>query len=288
MCIYCFSYHCAYGPDDYRSAKKMLIDMSKKPEKGPGSRLDSSEGGPSIKRGCECNFAIKKLFKWPEVSEIIYYHVGHTDLCGSPCHGLLDHTADSERTSFQPWISSEMKAWILGKLAQKFTPSQIIALHIEKIMEEHGQDSIPAESWSRDSVLHIRDIFNVARSWNRRAYEKNNDDATSVLMWITENPSLFFYHQLSFGGTSGPYCIGIQLEWQTNFLLKYGHHSLISCDATFGVNKYKVKWITNILTSTHNKAIFLKLMVINLFALEVVAQCFFSLHIVLNILFLLC
>ncbi|CAK9213587.1 unnamed protein product [Sphagnum troendelagicum] len=82
-------YQCTYGPEDQRSTRKLLVDRSKKPKKGPGSRLTSDEGGPSIKRGCLCYFAIKKLYLWPHISEVMYCHVGHTDNDGNPCHGVL-------------------------------------------------------------------------------------------------------------------------------------------------------------------------------------------------------
>jgi hypothetical protein len=78
----------------------------------------------------------------------------------------------------------------------------------------------------------------------KETYKKHKNDAQSVQMWVIENKDKVFFYQKSglqvHGGLQGsnmPFTIGIQTDWQREMMLRCGHESGISIDATFGTNK---------------------------------------------------
>lgn len=67
------------------------------------SRSDRLQGGPVIKRGYLCYFAIKLLYLWPQVSQIICYHENQTNKQTNPSpiqkrnEIITTHVSETER-----------------------------------------------------------------------------------------------------------------------------------------------------------------------------------------------
>jgi hypothetical protein len=81
----------------------------------------------------------------------------------------------------------------------------------------------------------------------KKTYKKHENDAQSVQMWVIKNKyKVFFYRKSGLqvdGGLQGSnmsFTIGIQTKWQREMMLRCGHESGVSIDATFGTNKNKV------------------------------------------------
>jgi hypothetical protein len=102
------TYWCVYGPGDTRRFKNAIVNRTVKPKKGFGSRISAREGGPSKRRGCCCHIIAKKLYLWPELTQITYYSA-HVDKDGHPCHGLLDESSVDQPSEDRPWLSNDMK-----------------------------------------------------------------------------------------------------------------------------------------------------------------------------------
>ncbi len=92
-------YECAFGPKDH----------TRDPQH------------PHLKkRGCIAKFSIK-LFLFPDVVEVAYYHVDHTREDRSPANGLEDKLYVGRKSAYQPRMSKELKAWVKGLLGKEFT-----------------------------------------------------------------------------------------------------------------------------------------------------------------------
>jgi hypothetical protein len=57
-------------------------------------------------------------------------------------------------------------------------------------------------------------------------------------MWVESHQDhVFFYEDFS---DSGPFTLGIQTEWQSQQMIRFGNRSLLASDSMFGANKLKV------------------------------------------------
>lgn len=111
-----------------------------KPKKGPGSRTFTREGGPSKRRGCHCRIVAKKLYVWPELTQITYYSV-HVDKDGHPCHGLLDESLVEQPSEDHLWLYNDMKQWVQSKLALGMKQSAIVDEHIQMVYNAKADDA---------------------------------------------------------------------------------------------------------------------------------------------------
>ena len=97
-------YECTYGPKDYRND------------------LDHPH---SKKHECIAKFSIKQLQLHPDVADIYYYHVDHTQEDKSPAYGPHDVDSIGRKTTHRLRMSDELKAWVKTKLSEGFTSFQV-------------------------------------------------------------------------------------------------------------------------------------------------------------------
>lgn len=179
-------YQCGYGPDDFRSIHR--VDRRYKPKAGSDNRSNSGEGGPSRKRGCVCSFAIKQLYLWPDVAEIIYYHVGHVDCHGKPCHGFLDESAQKQEVQEAPWMPQSTIDWILQRLADKYTPQQIIEIHLKELKAKAVENGELAAV--QGDSLNKRDVLPTQEPTPQCLSDRLASDIAKLLELVGDDPIL--------------------------------------------------------------------------------------------------
>ncbi|KAJ7522502.1 hypothetical protein O6H91_18G014600 [Diphasiastrum complanatum] len=151
-------YWCAYGPEDVRGVVRNMEDRSQKPKYGEGSRRSR---GDMYGRGCQCNFAVKQLYQWPEVAEISYFQNRHVDIHGKPCHGILDESSKHSRAQYAPRLSKCMRQWVLRRLLDKSAPDEIMSQHNMNLAlkKQANENYMPC----RDDFLTKRDVLNISK-----------------------------------------------------------------------------------------------------------------------------
>ncbi|KAK9796322.1 hypothetical protein WJX73_003213 [Symbiochloris irregularis] len=98
----------------------------------------------------------------------------------------------------------------------------------------------------RDDLLTEDDISNMQRSLEQLQYKLDTTDAQSVHLSKCANEDLVVHYQQYrpgvrwFGQKDQPFILSIQTAFGQEMLLKHGHRSAVSIDATFGTNLYKV------------------------------------------------
>ena len=73
----------------------------------------------------------------------------------------------------------------------------------------------------------------------------------SVRMWTKENPDSWYHYQ-EYGNLElnnppsedDPFYLAIQTDWQLEMMVKHGHRSDLSMDATFSTNSPKILLFT--------------------------------------------
>lgn len=221
-------YWCSFGPHDHRGSKR------------------KSAGRPSTKRGCTCRFIVKRLIAEPSVALIIYNHDKHVDKKGLPCHGPQDKNAAGTRAMFAPHISEDLRLRILSLLYVGVSVETIMQRHNESVKRQGGPHN-------RDDLLDPRFVRTQERNIRRSTYELDEDDAISISMWVENHPSqVFFYEDFT---DSEPFVLGIQTEWQLQQMIRFGNHSLVASDSSFGTNKLKYPIHSLVVFNSDNKVI---------------------------------
>jgi hypothetical protein len=103
-----YGYECGYGPKDHC--------------KNPNHMR-------SIKRGCLAHFSIKRLYTWPNVVEITFYHWTHIWANGDPTHGACDLGSTSWMLAYAPHVSHKLKEFIWTQLGLGYTVKQVYDKH---------------------------------------------------------------------------------------------------------------------------------------------------------------
>ena len=92
--------------------------------------------------------------------------------------------------------------------------------------------------------MNVRNIF---RKQADELWIKHPSDPLSVCMWVMGNPENVFYYQehslLDINSqvqNDSSFTLGIQSEWQLQMMVKFGHISVLSIDASFGTNQTRV------------------------------------------------
>ena len=93
------------------------------------------------------------------------------------------------------------------------------------------------------------DVYNTANKLAKELWEIHPSGARSVKVWTDKNPECW-YHYWEYGNLElndpplpedDSLCLAIQTEWQLEMMVRHGHRSAMSMDATFSTNaKLKV------------------------------------------------
>ena len=204
-----------------------------------------SKWGGSIKRGCQAEFQVKRLFLLPEIAHVTFRQCEHTNRVGVKVHGDL---AMEARTSFSAHLSTAMKEWVIAQLDLGLTVQQVLAHHREKLFSTMSKlEGDGASILTLDMFLSHQDVRNLSSKKAAETYRLHQNDALSVRMWVeTNRDSVFYYKETGKLGPGAlqaqniPFVVGIQTPWQKETMLKFGHNSGVAIDATFGTSAKKV------------------------------------------------
>ena len=139
-------YHCQYGPNDNASHIPVVTkDMYHKKRKldAEGKFVPNGKGhtcprtsarmrGSGQRRGCQCNFVVKRLYLEPSVAEITYHQMKHVNLKGFFCHGV---TKAGHKSRFSSHLSLEVREFIMTHLRLGLSIPQIMAKHRKRFLE---------------------------------------------------------------------------------------------------------------------------------------------------------
>ena len=96
---------------------------------------------------------------------------------------------------------------------------------------------------SRDMFVMAHDVRNIANKYAEETWMKHKKETLSIRLWKYENiKQVFFYQEHGLLDMNkveqddAPFTLGFHTDWQMTMLLKFGHRSAISIDATFGTS----------------------------------------------------
>ncbi|KAK9095881.1 hypothetical protein Sjap_021378 [Stephania japonica] len=233
-------YRCAFGPDDRREGGNV------RPSRSTYVPKKKSAGRPSIKRGCQCYFFVKRLVAKPMAALIIYKQDKHVDERGLPCHGPQDAKAVGTRAMYAPYISDDVRLLLFSLLHIGFSVETI--MHIRNKPVE-GQDGL----FNCGDLLTHRYVRRQERSIRRAMYYLDEDEMVSIEMWAEKHESdIFIYEEFS---DSEPFVLGIQTEWQLQQMIRFGNQSLLASDSRLGAGKLKYPVHSLLVFDSENKPV---------------------------------
>ncbi|KAJ6833243.1 uncharacterized protein M6B38_341180 [Iris pallida] len=217
-------YWCSFGPENYGEGGSLL------PSRRYRLNTRNRAARPQSMRGCTCNFAVKRLYARPSVALVIYHQRRHVNKSGFLCHGPLDRDAIGPGAKRVPYVCSEIQQQTMSLIYLGVPEESILQAHIEGVQRYCGS-SVGSVSLASQYVQKLGLII------KRSTHELDLDDQASIRMWAEKNKkSVFFYQDSS---ETDPFILGIQTDWQLQQLIRFGHHSLLACDSSFGIRKLK-------------------------------------------------
>ncbi|KAH7299170.1 hypothetical protein KP509_25G075900 [Ceratopteris richardii] len=240
------TYWCVYGPDTKpRKHKKATSAETKRTR----PRVTPSQ----FQKGCGCHFIVHRLVLLPDAARISYVHPHHTNN-----EDLVCHAVDLDRLRLglgvvAPWLSLEIKRWVVAFISAGFTLQQVFDRHV-RALHERRQRNLSYEI-SRDDFLTPKDVSNIAKHLACLRQEVDNEDALSVRLWCLLNKQDVFIYQEQRAEENVHFILGLQTDWQLELMLKLGHGRLIAMNSTLGPHNYKLCLNTIIVFDQHQNAI---------------------------------
>jgi len=140
-------------------------------------------------------------------------------------------------------LSNGMKAHLMGYIRQGLSLAQVMAHHKTYVKEKALQNV----HVTRDTFILHSNVKNLAKKRADELWQKHSKEPITIKMWVMENFEPTFYYVehalMDFNCTSQddtPFILGIQTLWQLKMMSKFGSHSSISFEATFGTNQSRV------------------------------------------------
>ncbi|KAH7671685.1 Zinc finger SWIM-type protein [Dioscorea alata] len=217
-------YWCSFGPENYGEGGTIL------PSRRYRLNTRNRAARPQSMRGCTCNFTVKRLYTRPSVALIIYHERRHINKSGFICHGPLDRDAIGPGAKKIPYICSEIQQQTMSLIYLGVPEENVLQTHIEGIQRYCGSDA-------KVNTLASQYIQKLGMIIKRSTHELDLDDQASIRLWVERNKkSVFFYQDSS---ETDPFILGIQTEWQLQQMIRFGHHSILAADSSFGISKLK-------------------------------------------------
>lgn len=217
-------YWCSFGPENHGEKGSILPSRR--------YRLNTRKRAaiPQSMRGCICHFAVKRLYARPSVALIIYHERRHINKSGTICHGPLDKDAIGPGAKKVPYISTEMQQRTMSLMYLGMPEENVLEAHLEGVQHYCGSNAIVHNHASQF-------VQKVGMIIKRSTHELDLDDQASIRLWVEKNRKSVFYYQDS--TETDPFILGIQTDWQLQQMIRFGHHSLLASDSSFGVSKLK-------------------------------------------------
>lgn len=227
-----------------RKGKKVIPDFNvmctdrstgqKKP------RIGQKAAGMSRKRGCQRHFLAKQNYMDTTLCQLVYKVTEHVNVHGELCHGV---TVAGFKHSMGTSLSENMKNKLGSMLDMGLTSTQVMIQHKAWVMEM----ALTNAPVSRDMFVQAHDVRNIANKRAQETWMKHKKETVSIRLWKDENiKEVFFYQEHGLLDVNkkeqedSPFTLGFQTVWQKTMLVKFGHQSAISIDATFDTSHSRV------------------------------------------------
>ncbi|KAL6013213.1 hypothetical protein ACLOJK_003705 [Asimina triloba] len=217
-------YWCSFGPENYGEGGSIL------PSRRYRLNTRNRAARPQSMRGCTCHFIVKRLYARPSVAMIIYNDRRHVNKAGFVCHGPLDRDAIGPGAKKIPYICDEIQQQTMSMIYLGISEENVLQKHIEGVQRYCGSNS-NVNSLASQYVQKLEMII------KRSTHELDLDDQASIRLWVERNKKSVFFYQDS--TDTDAFILGIQTEWQLQQMIRFGHHSLLAADSTFGIKKLK-------------------------------------------------
>ncbi|XP_062096445.1 uncharacterized protein LOC133802185 [Humulus lupulus] len=234
-------YWCSFGPENYGEGGSIL------PSRRYRLNTRNRAARPQSMRGCTCNFVVKRLYARPSLALIIYHERRHVNKSGFVCHGPLDRDAIGPGAKKIPYICNEIQQQTMSMIYLGIPEENVLEKHIEGIQRYCGSNA-------RVSSLASQYVHKMGMIIKRSTHELDLDDQASIRIWVQRNnkKSIFFYQDSS---ETDSFILGIQTEWQLQQMIRFGHHSLIAADSTFGIKRLKYPLCTLLVFDSRQHAL---------------------------------
>ncbi|KAJ0984171.1 hypothetical protein J5N97_002527 [Dioscorea zingiberensis] len=217
-------YWCSFGPENYGEGGTIL------PSRRYRLNTRNRAARPQSMRGCTCHFAVKRLYTQPSVALIIYHERRHINKSGFICHGPLDRDAIGPGAKKIPYICNEIQQQTMSLIYLGVPEENVLQTHIEGVQRYCGSDA-------KVNSLASQYVQKLGMIIKRSTHELDLDDQASIRLWIERNKKSVFFCQDS--SENNPFILGIQTEWQLQQMIRFGHHSILAADSSFGISKLK-------------------------------------------------
>ncbi|KAK2656215.1 hypothetical protein Ddye_009267 [Dipteronia dyeriana] len=233
-------YWCSFGPENYGEGGSVL------PSRKYRLNTRNRAARPQSMRGCTCHFVVKRLYARPSLALLIYNDRRHVNKSGFLCHGPLDRDAIGPGAKKIPYICNEIQQQTMSMIYLGIPEESVLEKHIEGIQRYCGSDA-------KVNSLASQYVQKLGMIIKRSTHELDLDDQASIRMWVERNKkSIFFYQDSS---ETNPFILGIQTEWQLQQMIRFGHHSLIAADSTFGIKQLKYPLCTLLVFDSRQHAL---------------------------------
>ncbi|KAF8404362.1 hypothetical protein HHK36_009245 [Tetracentron sinense] len=233
-------YWCSFGPENYGEGGGIL------PSRRYRLNTRNRAARPQSMRGCTCHFVVKRLYARPSVALIIYNDRRHVNKSGFVCHGPLDRDAIGPGAKKIPYICNEIQQQTMSLIYLGIPEENVLQKHIEGVQRYCGSNA-------KVNSLASQYVHKLGMIIKRSTHELDLDDQASIRMWVERNKkSIFFYQDSS---DTNPFILGIQTEWQLQQMIRFGHHSLMAADSTFGIKKLKYPLCTLLVFDSRQHAL---------------------------------
>ncbi|XP_076912594.1 uncharacterized protein LOC143570961 [Bidens hawaiensis] len=231
-------YWCSFGPENYGE------DGVELPSRKYRLNTRNRAALPQSMRGCMCHFVVKRLYARPSLALIIYNDRRHVNEKGLICHGPLDRDAIGPGAKKIPYVGNEIQQQTMSMIYLGIPEENVLEKHIEGIQRYCGSDVIV-------NSLASQYVHKLGMIIKRSTHELDLDDEASVRMWASRNKKFIFYYQEN----TDPFVLGVQTEWQLQQMLRFGHHSIIAVDSTFGIKRLKYPLCTLLVFDSRQHAL---------------------------------
>ncbi|KAL8204932.1 hypothetical protein R6Q57_010555 [Mikania cordata] len=231
-------YWCSFGPENYGEGGIIL------PSRRYRLNTRNRAARPQSMRGCTCHFVVKRLYARPSLALIVYNDRRHVNKSGIICHGPLDRDAIGPGAKKIPYIGNEIQQQTMSMIYLGIPEENVLEKHIEGIQRYCGSDVIV-------NSLASQYVHKLGMIIKRSTHELDLDDEASVRIWAERNKKSIFYYQ----ETAEPFVLGIQTEWQLQQMLRFGHHSIVAVDSTFGIKRLKYPLCTLLVFDSRQHAL---------------------------------
>ncbi|PON81986.1 Zinc finger, SWIM-type [Trema orientale] len=234
-------YWCSFGPENYGEGGSIL------PSRRYRLNTRNRAARPQSMRGCTCNFVVKRLYARPSLALIIYHERRHVNKSGLVCHGPLDRDAIGPGAKKIPYICNEIQQQTMSMIYLGIPEKNVLEKHIEGIQRYCGSNA-------KVNSLASQYVHKLGMIIKRSTHELDLDDQASIRLWVQRNnkKSIFFYQDSS---ETDSFILGIQTEWQLQQMIRFGHHSLIAADSTFGIKRLKYPLCTLLVFDSRQHAL---------------------------------